>query len=1219
MFRIFKSEISLSLISCILFFVLAICTSFKLLLAEGTIIHHDWSIPPYREQISIWVSEAIYAWKNFSCGMASFDFSPLGTIGLIIGIFSHILGIDGSIITKGIIITSLWFSGLLTYYLCRFFKKSFSTSFIVGIFYMFTPWFFDRIVAGDLNGIISYVLLPLIVLFFAKITYTRRILAKIIYTILISLLTYLVNLVAFTLLFVPLILYSVVNIVYSDDPKKRLSSNVKTLAMIFAIRGYWIIFPFIQVGFGSTGILFNLEDLIWRSQNAQIINVIRLLGFVMSWFSPAIEKSSYYFVWIFASFFVPIIVFTGIITSSKDEYVVFAMLLAIVSIFLGKGINPPAGQIYLWAYKNVPYFQMYRDPNKWVMLLCLSYALLFSITVDLIVKFILYVRPTLRIKLSKTYLLRSLFSILLILIIFADFIFSLPFFTGDFGGNLKAVNFPNDYYLVIKWLLNQSEDFRVLWLPPDPYTQYDWFDRSYQQGDLIARFSTKPNFLSLGNDEAGRFSYFVISVLHHNLTKYIGKLLAIAGVKYIIMRNDAEGWWWSHLPEPYTRDKLKRVLEQQQGIKLIKKFGTLDIYQNDFYIPNKIVATNTNILIAGGLTSLISLSYLENFNFTNMSVLFADQLSQKDLRRTLNYITDIIIINNNIEDIIFSFVPDCFKFNCAQYATEGNMQLGWSSLSLYWWYYWFYLDSVIEPAITCANATLSIPFYIQEEGEYEVWIKTFIGTKGSHLDILIDKIEIGNVYTKALNNIGYFWIRLNSTFLNRGAHIIHINSDGRGINIITKIAIIPSNKLKEAINYTIDMLRSKNVWFLFEAERIPINSEYDVGNSFVWHFTNATNWAFGAHECNYTIEFSSDGMKIISFFNGSADEDEYVAIAREIGPIDLKKYSYIELIYSVEDPRVQVIQVAFTLDFDGDGLADAYCPGTFDFPASTELKTFTFNAYELARQFFPNRKYYNLIELKILPHKLWGVDCSKEPQKYFYLVNNIRIFGFNFNIIEDFPEASCGLAMESNLFSKFLFNVNLSFIRMKDVDIYLRVNSYDSQNLLIKIDEQLFDIKLIPLNGYRWYNVKVNSPFSQSRILLTTDSHVSIDIILLKLNAQQNSFLGNIDLVYKKVSPTKYIILINKSESAFLVFADSFNYGWKVVVDGRIIDPLPDFLFLNGFVLDNIDSPIVILEFKYQNFYEIGLIIFFVIILIQVGICVYYFRRNSVKLRLNFG
>jgi hypothetical protein len=325
----------------ILFFIFTVIASFNLIISRGTIIHHDWPIPPYREQIiRDFPSTFFSAWQN---GEDATIYSRGGWIlGLINRLLSLIFGIDGEYLSKAYLFFTIWLSGFITYYVCRLLKKSWFPSFLAGFFYMFSPWLYERVVAGTLSSMLAYLLYPLYFYFFTKSLHDD---SSFFNSLLASILLLIVDNITYVLVFGSSILYLVVHMMFSKRRKKELFMGIKSLLIIFCIflvsNLYWLIPSFLSPPKVTSVELATINDLIIRSRNAQLTNTIRGIDTVMGFFLSIINKIGIlYSAWFVSSFLIPLIAFS-ILIFHKDENVLFFSLLATISIFLSKGINLP--------------------------------------------------------------------------------------------------------------------------------------------------------------------------------------------------------------------------------------------------------------------------------------------------------------------------------------------------------------------------------------------------------------------------------------------------------------------------------------------------------------------------------------------------------------------------------------------------------------------------------------------------------------------------------------------------------------------------------------------------------------------------------------------------------------------------------------------------------------------------------------------------------------
>lgn len=100
---------------------------------------------------------------------------------------------------------------------------------------------------------------------------------------------------------------------------------------------------------------------------------------------------------------------------------------------------------------------------------------------------------------------------------------------------------------------------------------------------------------------------------------------------------------------------------------------------------------------------------------------------------------------------------------------------------------------------------------------------------------------------------------------------------------------------------------------------------------------------------NSTYQYSiweTGGLFLSTYFDGGSWEDEYVQMRLEGINVDLKRYPYFYLVYKVEDPDIQTIEVVVGVDFNSDNIVDEYIRGLYPMPASSDFSRYTVNLYD---------------------------------------------------------------------------------------------------------------------------------------------------------------------------------------------------------------------------------------------------------------------------------
>jgi len=238
--------------------------------------------------------------------------------------------------------------------------------------------------------------------------------------------------------------------------------------------------------------------------------------------------------------------------------------------------------------------------------------------------------------------------------------------------------------------------------------------------------------------------------------------------------------------------------------------------------------------------------------------------------------------------------------------------------------------------------------------------------------------------------------------------------------------------------------------------------------------------------CDYDSDVDEGVLKIGAYFDG--EEDEFVKVhytnpgaelLEHMGEkvfgesyIDLEKYPYLALTYDVQEPLVQTVQVVFRIRTKK-GRNDHYLVSSYLKPASKEIDTSIFNLLKTAKKSFPNAKHYYLTHLEILPHKIWGVDCSKKNKgKYLFNFYDIKM-------IDRMPI----LIMKEQIQKKVPYVSywqNKRLVQVKELrDIPKKVKSGNVVKKKINLDPSEIDKFSFSINNYASDRIKIVLGFNE--------------------------------------------------------------------------------------------------------------------------------------------
>jgi hypothetical protein len=270
-----------------------------------------------------------------------------------------------------------------------------------------------------------------------------------------------------------------------------------------------------------------------------------------------------------------------------------AILLVIVGVagyFLALGSQGPTGALFTFAYNHVPFFSIMREPQKFLMLLALSYAVFFGWGVERLVR---------AYKLSSR--LQSV-SVAVLLSLILPLGYSATIFDG-LAGQISSSPLPLAY--------QQADDLmgagagNVLVLPWHTYMEYP-----FTQGRVVANVGPttfRRNVISGDNvqaDDVQTQSTSPRSAFLEELfnvgenTREFGALVRPLGVQYIVLSKTVDWATYSYL-------------NHQNDLKLVLDDSSLEVWRNTDYegVGQRVTALKT----ASSISDLLQLAQSNEF------------------------------------------------------------------------------------------------------------------------------------------------------------------------------------------------------------------------------------------------------------------------------------------------------------------------------------------------------------------------------------------------------------------------------------------------------------------------------------------------------------------------------------------------------------------------------------------------------------------------------
>jgi hypothetical protein len=491
--------------------------------------------------------------------------------------------IPSQVIEKATLLGILLSSSLGAHYLVRYLIKSENPwpPLFAGVFYMINPFTYDRSLDGQYLVLIGYALIPIFTLYLFKFL-DRPSLKSIILPILIFLILSITSihsiLFAILIIFVSSIAALWVRQYDHSYQLNFLKGSLFALIIVIIASAYWIV-PFFQgnastakeIGTFDERQLLTFQTVADHTYNLPAsLNPLTLYGYWGEDQDRFSLPKDHMPVWGLIFICILIMTVAGIIGYWKKERgrVVTFLALIILGWILAVGIaDPPFSYINGWLYDHVPLFRGYREPQKFIGLIAFGYSVLSALGLNYI--------------LSKTdpwkdETLKTLRSVLIAIVLFLPTLYT-PTMIWGFAGQLRADNYPSDWYSVNDRLNSDPESFQALFLPWHHYMYFNFAKRVVS--NPASEFFDKPVIVSTSDElglipsnvETSQTAFIEKKVLPANRQDLGGKLNNIH-IKYVILAKDAD---W----ESYS------WLDKSPDLKLIKEGSSLRFYQNLKYVP----------------------------------------------------------------------------------------------------------------------------------------------------------------------------------------------------------------------------------------------------------------------------------------------------------------------------------------------------------------------------------------------------------------------------------------------------------------------------------------------------------------------------------------------------------------------------------------------------------------------------------------------------------
>lgn len=517
---------------------------------------------------------------------------------------------------------------------------------LAGLFYLTNTYILLLIDGGQLSIALAYAWLPIAFLAIKK-SINGSVREKIIAGLSVWIIGIFDIRVIYTLLLLVLIDFFYFMLFIKEKKFEWILGWVKAallyLIIVIGLNAYWL-YPYI---------LNPISKSIYQSLTQTNFQTFSSLGHGILLLAPHWYKnvfgniSQLQFIFIL----IPLFVFLAPVLKPKNKAVGFWLLVALIGIFLAKGATEPFPQVYRWLFANIPGFSLFRDSSKFFFLIALSFAVLFAVTTDEILKRIN--------RFPKAGLLFFVFLMGYILILTG------PVLRGEMTGTFSKPVFEKEYTELSSFFESDKDFSRIFWIPSKAPLGY--FSSKHPSVEALRLVQKRP--FGIGT----KGTYEILNFLRE--APYMGEIFDVAGIGFIVypfpdprrdnLSADNTRYYNTFLNQLSNLPWLSR--EEKSPVPLLR----VKNHQDRFFItPNLWWVVGTDDLYQESTKSA-------SLKLSNNALLFVEEYSHLGSKIDDFPDSKIVLNNKDSNDLAASFIHfSQMIFPAAQLKNDPD-QSGW--------------------------------------------------------------------------------------------------------------------------------------------------------------------------------------------------------------------------------------------------------------------------------------------------------------------------------------------------------------------------------------------------------------------------------------------------------------------------------------------------------------------------------------------------------------
>lgn len=485
--------------------------------------------------------------------------------------------LPSQLIQKVLLFSVLFLSGIGMYKLIP--GKNIWPKYFAGFFYALNPFIYSRFLYGHLGLLLGYAILPFAVKsIFILFNHFKW--SNFLKVLLFLILT---GIVSAHIAFMLLLFFVIYSTIYFFRKKGKLLQRINFFKSILIVAVLCVIVSafLIYNNHQKATIIsnFNQNDLeafkTLKDDNFGYgFNVLSLYGFWGDQQGHYLNQKYFAPYWYILAIVIFALVICGSVAGFKSSHLQIQIkvktfiIVAIIAFVLSIGISSsPFSLINQFLYNNFPLYYGFREPQKFVALLCFSFSFLAAIG------------------------LQSLSAILInrkkeiLCIIISVFVAAVPFMYSPgllwgFRGQIYTSEYPNEWYEANQYLNKDIDDFKVLFLPWHQYMKFNFAHRVianpasiFFDKETIAGDNMQLDEIETQSNRAE--SQYIEDILRKKETiNDFGERLKKLRIKYVILAKETDYIYYTNT-----------FLDRQTDLEIVYDKNSIKIYKNTILAP----------------------------------------------------------------------------------------------------------------------------------------------------------------------------------------------------------------------------------------------------------------------------------------------------------------------------------------------------------------------------------------------------------------------------------------------------------------------------------------------------------------------------------------------------------------------------------------------------------------------------------------------------------